>query len=70
MGSIIGEAGSVAVLPLRCGPLSPGSIRGPGIVYPFGFQSKLASIGFSLGTLVFLLHLKLGFLNKSISGII
>ena len=26
------EAGSVAVLPPRCGPLSPGSIPGPGAV--------------------------------------
>ena len=46
-----------------CGPLSPGSIPGPGAVCPFGFQSKLASAGFSPGTPVFLLHLKLGFLN-------
>ncbi len=43
-------------------------IVGPGGVCPFGFQSKLASAGFSLGTPVFLLHWKLGFLNKSISG--
>ena len=32
------------------------------------FQSKLASAGFSPGTPDFLLHLKVGFLNKSISG--
>ncbi len=57
----MGEAGSVTVLPPRCGPLSPGSIPGPGAVSPFGFQSKLASAGFSPGTPVFLLHLKLGF---------
>ncbi len=35
-----------------------------------GFQSILASAGFYLGSSVFLLHLKLGFLNKSVSGII
>ena len=56
-----GEAGSVTVLPPRCGTLSLGSIPGPGAVCPFGFRSKLASAGFSPGTLVFLLHLKLGF---------
>ena len=32
------------------------------------FQSKLASTGFSPGTPVFLMHLQLGFWNKSISG--
>ncbi len=35
---MLGKAGSVAVLPPRCGPLSPGSIPGPGAVCPFGFQ--------------------------------
>ncbi len=45
----IGEAGSIVVLPPRCGPLSPGSIPGPGVVCPFGFQSKLASAGFPPG---------------------
>ncbi len=39
----------------------------PGAVRAFGFQSILASAGFSP---VFLLHLKLDFLNKPISGII
>ncbi len=34
---------------------------GPCAVCPFGFQSKLASAGFSPGTPVFLLHLKLDF---------
>ncbi len=58
----------VAVLPLRSGPLILGLIPGPGSVCPFGFQSKLASAGFSPGIPVFLLHLKLGFVNKSISG--
>ncbi len=43
---------------------------GPGSVRAFGFQSILASAGFSLGSPVFFLHLKLGFLNKSVSGII
>ena len=41
-----GEAGSVVVHPPHCGPLSPGSIPGAGVVCPFGFQSKLASPGF------------------------
>ncbi len=62
-----GEEGSVAVLPPRCGPLSPGSIPGPGVVWPFGFQSKLASAGFSPGTPVFLLHLKLHFFSLFLS---
>ncbi len=35
--------------PPHCGPLSPGSIPSPGAVCPFGFQSKLASAGFSFG---------------------
>ncbi len=57
------SAGSVAVVfPPHCGPLSPGLIPSPGAVCPFGFQSKLASVGFC--TPVFLLHLKLGFLNN------
>ncbi len=64
----LGRQASVAVLPPRCGPLSPGSIPSPGAVCPFGFQSKLESAGFSPDTPVFLLHMKLGFLNKSISG--
>ncbi len=63
------EAGGVEVLPQRCAPLSPGSIPGPGAVRACGFQSILASAGFSPGSPV-LLHLKLGFLNKSVSGII
>ncbi len=46
------------------------SIPGHGTVRAFGFQSILASAGFSPGSLVFLLHLKLDFLNKSISEII
>ena len=50
-----GEAGSIAVLPPHCGPLSLGSIPSYAAVCPFGIQSKLASAGF----LVFLLHLKL-----------
>ncbi len=64
---ICGEAGSVAILPPRCGPLSPGSIPTPGVVCPFGFQSKLASAGFSPGTPVFLLHLKLDFFSLFLS---
>ncbi len=42
MSNCFGEAGCVAVLPQRCGPLSPGSIPG-GAVCAFGFQSKLAA---------------------------
>ncbi len=42
----------------------------PSDVRTFGFQSILASAAFSLGPPVFLLQLNLGFLNKSISGII
>ena len=34
----------------------PGSIPGPGAVCAIGFQSKLASAGFSPGAPVFLLH--------------
>ncbi len=41
-----GEGGSIAVLPRRCGPLSPGSIPGPDTECPCGLQSKLASAGF------------------------
>ncbi len=54
----------------HCASLSPGSIPGPGTVHVFVFQSILASAGFSPGSLVFLLHLTLGFLNKYIWGII
>ena len=39
--------------------MSCGLIPGPGAVCAFGLQSILASVGFSLGTPVFLLHLKL-----------
>ncbi len=55
----LGEAYSIAVLRSHCGPLSPGLIPGPRAVFQFGSQSKLASAGFSLGTPVFLLQLKL-----------
>ncbi len=58
----------MVVLPQRCAPLSPGSIPGLGAVHAFGFKSILASAGFSSGSLVFLLHLKLSFLKKYISG--
>ena len=50
---------TLVVLPPCCGPLSPGSIPGLDTVCPFGFQYKLASVGFSPGTPIFLLHLKL-----------
>ncbi len=57
---------SVAVLPPHCGPLSTGLIPSPSAVCPFGFQSKLATTGFSPGTLVFLLHLELDlFIQKA-----
>ena len=54
----------------RYASLSPGSIPGPGAVHAFSFQFILASAAFSPSSPVFLLHLELGFLNKSISGII
>ncbi len=64
-----GEAGGVVVLPWRCTTMSPGSIPAPSAVCTFGFQSILASAGFfSPGSLVFFLHLKLGFLTIPISG--
>ena len=51
-----------------CAPVSPGSIPGPGTVCATGFQSILASAGFSLGTPFFLLYQKLIFSNISIPG--
>ena len=63
-----GEAGSVAVLPWRYAPMGPGSIPSPGIICAFGFQSILASAGFLRVLQFSLLHLKLDFLNKSVSG--
>ncbi len=65
---VYAEADGVVVLPQCCAPLSPDSILAPGAVRAFGFQSILASTGFCLGYQVFLLHLKLDCLNKSISG--
>ena len=62
-----GEAGSVAVLPRRYAPMGPGSIPSPGAVCAFGFQSILASAGFLRVLRFSLLHLKLDFLNKSVS---
>ena len=62
-----GEAGSVAVLPQRYAPMGPDSIPSPGAVCAFGFQSILASIGFLQVLWFSLLHLKLDFLNKSVS---
>ena len=41
-------------------------IPDPGAVCPFGYQSKLASACFSLGSPVFLLHLKLDFFSISV----
>ncbi len=64
------KRGGVAVLPWGCALLSPGLIPNPGAVCAFGSQSILASAGFSPDSPVFLLCLKLGSLNKSISGII
>ena len=63
----IGEAGSVAVLPRRYSPMGPGSIPSPGAVCTFGFQSIFASTGFLWVFQFFLQHLKLDFLNKSVS---
>ena len=63
----IWEADSVAVLPRRYAPMGPGSIPSPGAVCAFGFQSILASAGFLRVLRFSLLHLKLDFLNKSVS---
>ena len=63
----LGEAGSVAVLPRRYAPMGPGSIPSPGAVCAFGFQSILASVGFLRVLRFSPLHLKLDFLNKSVS---
>ena len=58
----------VAVLPPCCEPVSPGSIPGPGTVCSFCFQSKLASIGFSVGSPEFSsLHLKQVFISLYLS---
>ena len=62
-----GEAGTVSVLPRRYAPMGPGSIPSPGAVCAFGFQSILASAGFLRVLLFSLLHIKLDFLNKSVS---
>ena len=48
-------------------PMGPGSIPSPGAVCAFGFQSILASAGFLRVLRFSLLHLKLDFLNKSVS---
>ena len=61
------EAGSVAVLPRRYAPMGSGSIPSPGPICAFGFQSILASAGFFRVLRFSLLHLKLDFLNKSVS---
>ena len=65
--NVNGEAGSVAVLPRRYAPMGPGSIPSPGAVCACGFQSILASAGFLRDLRFPLLHLKLDFLNKSVS---
>ena len=64
---MFGEAGSVAVLPRRYAPMGLGSIPSPGAICAFGFQSILASAGFLRVLRFSLLHLKLDFLNKSVS---
>ena len=63
----LGEAGSLAVLPRRYAPMSLGSIPSPGAIGAFGFQSILAAAGFRRVLRFSLLHLKLDFLNKSVS---
>ena len=60
-------AGSVAALPRGYAPIGPGSIPSPSAVCAFGFQSILASAGFLRVLRFSLLHLKLDFLNKSVS---
>ena len=61
------EAGIVAVLPWHYAPMGPGSILSPGAVCAFGYQSIFASAGFLRVLRFSLLHLKLDFLNKSVS---
>ncbi len=56
------EAGGVAVPLQRLALLSPGSFPDPNALCAFGFLTMLASAGFSLGSPVFQLHLKLFFL--------
>ena len=58
---------ALAVLPRRYAPMGPGSIPSPGTVCAFGFQSILTSAGFLWILWFSLLHLKLDFLNKSVS---
>ena len=53
------EASSVAVVPRRYAPMGVGSIPSPGAVCAFGFQTMIASAGFSQVPL----HLKLEFLR-------
>ena len=60
-----GEAGSVVVLPRRYAPMGPGLILGA--VCAFGFQFILVSADFLRVLRFSLLHLKLNFLNKSVS---
>ena len=49
--------------------MSPGFDSRSRHLCAFGFQSKLASVGFLRVLRFSLLHLKLGFLDKSVSGI-
>ena len=55
------------MLPWHNAPMGPGLIPSPGTVCAFGFQSILASAGFLRVLRFSLLHLKLDFLNKSVS---
>ena len=48
-------------------PMGPGSIHSPGAICASGFQSILASAGLLRVLRFSLLHLKLDFLNKSVS---
>ncbi len=64
----LGEAGGVEVLPRRCAPLSPGSIPNPCAVCAFGFPVHTCFHRFFFGFSAF--PPALGFLNKSISGIV
>ena len=53
----------------RFAPMSPGFDSRSRHLCAFGFQSKLASVGFPRVLRFSLLHLKLGFLDKSVSGV-
>ena len=62
-----GEAGSEAVLPRRYTPMGPRSIPSPGAVCALVSNPYLLPAGFFRVLRFSLLHLKLDFLNESVS---